>query len=220
MLAPVLVITNTLATPAALILILPLAAGIFTLLLPLATGPIKLPTFTLPLILAVPVMLAPVLVTTNTLATPAALKVTLPLATGILRFEFPLVTVPADIVELVSKNKVLFDNHKSFHLLVELPKLYVTLAFGIKFDVTYVVTDRLLTVNRLPALTLPALTLPAALIVPLPNVELAVLLPTVNPINTPTVVKLEVTTAEFNVVPIKLAALAVITVLLAAVNWP
>ena len=41
---------------------------------------------------------------------------------------------------------------------------------------------------------------------------------TVKLLNVPTVVKLLVTTAEFNVVPDKLAALAVITVLLAAVN--
>ena len=53
-----------------------------------------------------------------------------------------------------------------------------------------------------PVLILPALILPAT--VKLPNV--------------PTVVKLEVMIDAFNVVPVKLAALAVIDVLLAAVS--
>ena len=68
-------------------------------------------------------MFAPVPVTTNILALPAEEKFTLPLATGILILLLPLVTVPADIVELVSKYRVLFDNHKSFQRFVELPKL-------------------------------------------------------------------------------------------------
>ena len=56
--------------------------------------------------------------------------------------------------------------------------------------------------------------------VPLPNTVLAEALPTVKLVNKPTLVKLLVTTDEFNVVPIKFAALAVITVLLAAVSCP
>ena len=46
--APVPVTTNILALPTALMLTLPLAAGIFTLLFPFACTPIKLPTVALP----------------------------------------------------------------------------------------------------------------------------------------------------------------------------
>ena len=45
-----------------------------------------------------------------------------------------------------------------------------------------------------------------------------ILLVTVKLPNVPTLVKLEVTTVDFSVVPLKLAALAVIVTLLAAVN--
>ena len=49
----------------------------------------KLPTLALPEIFAVPVILAPVPVTTNTLALPAALILTFPLAAGILTLLLP-----------------------------------------------------------------------------------------------------------------------------------
>ena len=51
-LTPVPVTTNTLALPTADILTLPFAAGILTLLLPFASGPIKLVADKLPVILA------------------------------------------------------------------------------------------------------------------------------------------------------------------------
>ena len=57
---------------------------------------------------------------------------------------------------------------------------------------------------KLPPATLPAVILPA----------------TLKLVNVPTLVKLLLTILEFNVVPVKLAALLVIATLLAAVNWP
>ena len=54
MFAPVPVITNTLATPTALMLTLPLLLGIFTLLLPFACGPIKFPVVKLPTTVTAP----------------------------------------------------------------------------------------------------------------------------------------------------------------------
>ena len=99
MFAPVPVITNV-VLPTAVRLMFPLADGIFTLLLPLACGPIKLPPVILPvaiikppvpilpilafpLMLAVPLMLAPVPVMTTMFALPTELNVILPLLLGI-----------------------------------------------------------------------------------------------------------------------------------------
>ena len=175
MFAPVPVTTTIFALPAAVILTLPLATGMFTLLLPLASGPCKLAPYTLPVMFAVPLTFAPVPVITTIFALPAELNVMLPLAVGILKFEFPYVIVPAATVALVSKYNVLFDNHKSFHLFVELPKLYVTLAFGIRFDVTNVVINILLTVIEFIILALPAVMLPVPIITPLPNPKLPTL---------------------------------------------
>ena len=74
MLAPVPVTTNMFALPTALILTLPFAAGILTFELPFATGPIKLPTLTLP-VAVIAVILALVAPILPTLALPVALRV-------------------------------------------------------------------------------------------------------------------------------------------------
>ena len=46
-------------------------------------------------------MLAPVPVTTNTLALPTADMFTLPLAAGILTFEFPLANTPTKLAAII-----------------------------------------------------------------------------------------------------------------------
>ena len=96
-LAPVPVTTNV-VFPTADILTLPFAAGILTLLLPFASGPIKLAADKLPEKFPVPVILAPVPVTTNVVF-PAATMFTLPSIAGILTL-----LVPFDTVALTSVN--------------------------------------------------------------------------------------------------------------------
>ena len=107
--APVPVMTIILALPTAEKLILPLATGIFTLLLPLLiNGPLDtpvscepLPIKYAPLILPVvfmlllpvsnvPAILTPVPVTTTTFALPTALMVILPFAVAMFTLLLPL----------------------------------------------------------------------------------------------------------------------------------
>ena len=162
----------------------------------------RLPTVVLPVAFSVPATFIPVPVTINIFALPATLVVTLPFAvTTTLLFPFTIV-FPALTVIPVNK------------LPLPLKKFAVT---------------------RLPKFALPAVILPEAVkvladmtlaLVILPPLPLATKLPTVAfPVtvklpNVPTVVRLDVTIEELSVVPVKLAALAVIAVLDAAVNWP
>ena len=100
MFAPVPVTTSTLALPTALILTFPLAAGILTLLLPLACGPIKLPAFKLPEIFAVPLIFAPVPVIVNVVL-PTAAIVTLPFAVAMLTLLLPLASGPIKLPPVI-----------------------------------------------------------------------------------------------------------------------
>ena len=100
-----------------------------------------------------------------------AIRLILPSGIGIVTFELPLVIVPAETVCKSSKYNVAFDNHKSFQRLVELPKLYVTLAAGIKlvdtnFDIDKLFTDTLPVNAPATAPTLPTLALPVTLNLP------------------------------------------------------
>ena len=74
MFAPVPVTVNV-ELPTAVIITLPFADGIFTLLFPLAKGPIKLAADKLPVKLPVPDTFTPVLLITSTLGEPIALIV-------------------------------------------------------------------------------------------------------------------------------------------------
>ena len=97
------------------------------------------------------------------------------------------------------------------------------------------VTDSAPPVTKFPPVTLPvATTRPAVPMLPIfalpvtDNTPLApfarlifaVALPTINPVSKPTLVRLDVTTVEFNVVPVNVPAGATTVLPAAAVNWP
>ena len=82
---------------------------------------------------------------------------------------------------------VLDDKYMSFHLFVVLPKSYVTFALGIKFELTKVPTDKLLT-DAFPTTdkVVPTLALPTIVnkFVVLSNVKLALPFATPASLNT------------------------------------
>ena len=166
-----------------------------------------LPTLALPPMFAVPGILAPVLVTTNcAVALPAVNTETLPLD-AIVTFEVPFCIKPLLIVVILP---VVAIN-------VPVPRLPV---FALPVVVIVFEPAVILPMMLAPVILPVAVILPAALIVPLPNCVFEVTLPTVKLVSVPTDVKFEVVIPEASVVPVKLAALGVLTVFDAAVNCP